>query len=519
MANKISILLHRYKRFYLALLSGALLITAFPPFELGFMAWFSLLPLLIACMKSSPKKAFWIGFVFGLPFHLYTNFYLTHVLFPYLPTYLAVIALVALVCYISLFYGLFTAFASFAYQTGAAWFFAFSIPAAWLLIEFLRSLSFLAYNVGYLGYTQWGYPLLLNMASVYGYWGLPFLIVFFQVLLLGFIQQIFSKNQAYILAGSFSILLTSGLIIPQFMPLIEGARNLDAAFIQGNIHAEQVIEDNREDRVKIYLDLTAEAMQNNPQTDLVVWPETVARINLGTGREHPNSIAALGEEFEIDLLYGARVNDNGTLYNSIAHLKPGQDNLPIYHKHRLVPFVEYFPMEKLLNRFLNLDLLLGSYNPGKDITVFNIQGIPVGGVICFESYFGDHTRLFAARGGRHIFVLTNDAWFGESIGLEQHAQAAAIRAAEMGVAVTQVANSGITISFDYKGREIFRSDKNVAAIYNLPLDFTTRKTIYVRYGDYFPAFWILFLLVATPAARLLSRKKTLDDDHRSSRIS
>jgi len=516
MVGKIKNLLHN--NYILALLSGLLLITAFPPFELGFMAWFSLLPLLIACMKSSPKKAFWVGFVFGLPLHLYTNFYLTHVLFPYLPTYLAVIALIALVFYISIFYGLFTAFASFAYQTGTAWFYSLSIPAAWLLIEYLRSLSFLAYNVGYIGYTQWDYPLILSLASVYGYWGLSFIIVFFQLLLLGFIQQKFSKKQTYFLAGSFIILLTSGLIIPRFMPISEGAGKLDAALIQGNIHAEQVIEDNREDRVKVYLDLTAEAMEKEPQADLVVWPETIARVNLAAGKEHPQSIAELGEKYQIDLLYGARVRENDTLYNSIVHLKPGQDDLTLYHKHRLVPFVEYFPMEELLNRLLNLDLLLGSYSPGEDVTIFNIQGIPVGGVICFESYFGDHTRLFAAQGGRHIFVLTNDAWFGESIGLEQHAQAAAIRAAETGVGVTQVANSGITISFDYQGRELFRSGKNVAAVYKLPLDFTTRETIYVRYGDYFPAFWILFLLVATPGI-LLFRKKAPDNNHWSTGIS
>lgn len=518
MVGEIKKMLHKHKNYFLAFFSGVLLITAFPPFELGFMAWFSLLPLLIACMNSSPKKAFWVGIVFGIPLHLYTNFYLTHVLFPYLPTYLAVIALIALVCYISMFYGLFTAFASFAYQTGPAWFYSLSIPAAWLLIEYLRSLSFLAYNVGYLGYTQWHYPLILNLASFYGYWGLPFLLVFFQVILLGILQQKYSRTPAYLIVGSFTILLTSGMLLPQLMPINEGEKELNTALIQGNIHAEQVVEENREDIVEVYLGLTAKALQNEPQTDLVVWPETVARINLGTGKEHPGSIAALAENYEIELLYGARVRDNGTLYNSIAHLKPGQDNLPLYHKHRLVPFVEYFPMEELLNRLLSLDLLLGSYSPGEDITIFNIQGTPVGGVICFESYFGDHTRLFAVQGGRHIFVLTNDAWFGESIGLEQHAQAAAIRAAETGVGVTQVANSGITISFDHQGRELLRSGKNHEAIYNLPLDFTTRETIYVRYGDYFPTFWILFLLVATPAT-LLFRKKTLDNNHGSSGIS
>ncbi len=509
MTNKIKNFVQNNRNFCLALLSGLLLITAFPPFELGFMTWFALLPLLIACLNSSPKKAFWVGFIFGLPLHLYTNFYLTHVLFPYLPTYLAVIALIALVCYISMFYGIFTVFAAFAYRTGIAWFYCLSIPAAWLLVELLRSLSFLAYNVGYLGYTQWGYPLLLNLASVYGYWGLPFLIVFFQVLLLEIMQQKLKGAAAYFTIGSFTLLLTTGLLLPLFLPTQVKNKTINTALIQGNVHPEQVVEQDRESPVKTYLDLTEKTLQKEPQIDLVVWPETVARVSLATVKEHPRSIAALGEKYEIDLLYGARVRDNDLLYNSITHLKQGQHNLPLYHKHRLVPFVEYFPMEELLNRLLSLDLLLGSYSPGEDITIFNIQDVPVGGVICFESYFGDHTRLFAAQGSRHIFVLTNDAWFGESIGLEQHAQAAAIRAAETGIGITQVANSGITISFDYQGRELFRSGKNQAAVYTLPLDFTTRETIYVRYGNYFPVFWIAFLLVATPVVLFLKKENPL----------
>ena len=206
----------------------------------------------------------------------------------------------------------------------------------------------------------------------------------------------------------------------------------------------------------------------------------------------------VAEDNGVDLLYGARVRDRDQLFNSIALITKEQERIPLYHKQRLVPFVEYFPMEELLNRLLKLELLLGSYTAGDEITVFKIDDIPLAGVICFESYFGDHTRLFAAEGSRHLFVLTNDAWFGESIGLEQHAQAAAVRAAEMGRGVTQVANSGITISFDFRGRELFRSEKNATAVCSVPLDLTTRDTIYVRYGDYFPAFWAVFLLFSIP---------------------
>ena len=56
-----------------------------------------------------------------------------------------------------------------------------------------------------------------------------------------------------------------------------------------------------------------------------------------------------------------------------------------------------------------------------------------------------------------------------------------------------MANSGITISFDYRGREIFRSPKLTEEIIITPINFDGRCTLYRRWGDYFPAFWGLFL--------------------------
>ena len=75
-----------------------------------------------------------------------------------------------------------------------------------------------------------------------------------------------------------------------------------------------------------------------------------------------------------------------------------------------------------------------------------------------------------------MFILTNDVWFDDTIGLEQHVQAAAIRAAEMGIGVTQVANSGITASYDYRGRELFRSGKSERKIFST-LNFTSSHSL------------------------------------------
>jgi apolipoprotein N-acyltransferase len=501
------ILSHKYSFLLPPLISGIILIAAFPPFEQGYLAWFALLPLLGTCLKVKPTRAFWAGLVFGLPLNLYLNLYLARVLFPYLSFPLALTAMAGLVIYISFFYALFALGASLASRMGKPWFTALAVPSIWLLSEYLRSIGFMAYNVGYLGYSQWAYPGLLNLAAFYGYWGLPFLMVFFQAILLLLWRKELAGLKLSAIAAVFLLLLTAGLIGPTFETVTGDNGQLKVSLIQGNSKPEEVIGSGKTEIMHRYLALTRQAVKAEPAVDLVVWPETVVDLDFRTGKNHHPAMIETAEELEVSLLYGARVRYNGKTFNSITLITEAQSEMTLYNKHRLVPFVEYFPLEGFLNRLLKLELLLGSYTVGEKTVIFQINGIPLAGVICFESYFGDHTRLFAAEGIDHLFVLTNDAWFGESIGLEQHAQAAAIRAAEMGLGVTQVANSGITISFDYRGRELFRTGKNETALINTAVDLTKRNTVYVRYGDYFPAFWALFLIITIPI--LLLQNATL----------
>ncbi|MDW7729552.1 MAG: apolipoprotein N-acyltransferase [Bacillota bacterium] len=486
-----------------ALLSALLLIPAYPPFEQGYLAWVALIPLITYSLKAKPVQALKAGLLFGILFHLYVNFYLTHVLFTYLSWPLAILAMILLVLYIGLYHGLFALTVNLVNRFNKPLFTAFAVPATWLLIEYLRSIGFLGYNVGYLGYSQWQYHNLLNLAALYGYWGLPFIIILFQTITVLAVSKVLQENKLAAATAIFILLVASGFILPSMATVEKEDDLIWTTLIQGNIQPTQIMGDRAEIKA-LYLDLTKQAVASG--TDLVVWPETVIDLNFNQRKDHPGELTKTADELDVAILYGARIRENDKLYNSITLYKPGFEELLVYNKVRLVPFVEYFPAEEILNSVINLDLLLGSYSEGSDITLFEIKNKPLAGIICFESYFGNHTRLFAVKGAHHLYVLTNDAWFGRSIGLDQHAQAAAIRAAEMGIGVTQVANSGITISFDYQGREMFRSAKQERETLTASLDLARRDTFYNRYGDYFPAFWAIFLMIGI--ALLAYRKFT-----------
>ncbi|NMD42764.1 MAG: apolipoprotein N-acyltransferase, partial [Firmicutes bacterium] len=265
---------------------------------------------------------------------------------------------------------------------------------------------------------------------------------------------------------------------------------------------EEILDSDRELILRRYLELTRAALEKEPGVELVLWPETVVTLVMKNGALlQRQQMIRLAGELGVDLLYGAQIYSGETPYNSIVFLSPQQGRTQVYHKQRLVPFVEYFPLEGQLNRWLDLDFKIGRYRAGDEYSLFSHRRGPLAGAICFESYFGDYTRRFARRGGRHLFIATNDVWFGESIGLEQHAQVAALRAAEMGIGVTQVANSGISISFDYRGRELMRTGKGERGFHILKLDLARRNTLYRLAGDFFPPLSLLLVAAAVLALR------------------
>ena len=497
--------------YLLPLLSGLALIPAFPPCEQGWLAWFALMPLIWFCLQAEPRRAFCGAFLFGAPLHLYLNLYLGGVLFAHLPRALAMAAMIMLVALLCFFNALFALAVSSARFLKSPLLLAAAIAALWVLMEYIRSLGFIGYNVGYLGYTQWRCPAALNIASVFGYWGLPLLAVFFQSALLLALTRKLRGRALGAAVLTFVLLFGGASLLPGLAPVTREEPPLWTALIQGCSTPEEILSSSGKKAIlERYLDLTREAVEKEPRVELVLWPETVVSLKVrdGAPRIFPE-MEQLVESLGVSILFGAQIYRDELLYNSMVLLAPGQETAQVYNKQRLVPFVEYFPLGEQLDELLNLEeLTLGAYRAGDEITLFHHRGIPLAGVICFESYFGDYTRLFALRGGRHLFVATNDAWFGETIGLEQHAQAAALRAAEMGIGVTQIANSGISISFDCLGRELMRTGKWERGFHVLPLDLARRPTLYRRAGDFVPLLCLLFLAGCAAAAlraRCLSR--------------
>ena len=491
--------------FSLPLLSAFLLILAFPRFNLWYMAWFALIPAIVFLLGSRPGTAFWGGLVFGAIFHFYINFFVNEALFDFLPRNLALLAFVLLITYLSLFYGLCFYALNRIKDIVSPISMVFLFSFLWVLMEYLRSAGFLGYTAGYLGYTQWNIPVILGLPALYGYWGLPFLMFALQAMIALRIKNLLSNRSLGKVLLVWMIIAGLGLGLPSFFPVTRENQTRNIALIQANISQNNLLEGAREN-LERYENLSRDAAAQYGDLDLIVWAETVLSTALAGGRDTLPEVRQLSEDLQVPIIYGAMVRKDDGLYNSMILLIPGREDLQSCSKKYLVPIVEYFPLNDFLNRWLNLRVILGTYERGKGINVFDLDSLPLSGVICFESFFGSYTRQFAAAGAKHLFIISNDNWLKNSNGLDQHAHMVMIRAAEMGVGVTQVANSGITISADFTGKELLRSNIDEVKILRLETDFAGRNTVYRVGGDYFIILGCLYVFFSIAKNIFLHRK-------------
>lgn len=508
---------------FLPPLTALLAALAFRPWQKGCLGWICLLPLLFYIAKESPsrKKCFCGGFLAGFLFFLNVHGYLALSVNFFFPHYFGFIAVAAAAFYSALFWGFFSVAASCILQDKHIVLPALSLPAAWVLGEYLRSLGFLGHTGGFLGYSQQSIPLLQSV-SLYGYWGLSFLMVLAQALC--FLLWRCSREKTTpipykeIISAVFIFLalLGAGLYLPSLFPVKENGSILRLALVQGNIPQEDILNPSRAPQnFQKYLDLSRRADTLYAPLNLIIWPETVFSTNVAQKRPAAaREMAALAAETKADLLLGAICKEQQQTFNSIFLQRKGE-NLKSegrYDKIRLVPFAEYFPKPELLNRFFNLNIALGTYTPGTAVQNFRYKDFSWGGIICFESYFPNPARNMVQQGAGHLFVLSNDAWFQGSSGLEQHARAAAFRALETGVGVTQVANTGHTVSFDPLGREVLRLPAAKEGTALLETKMPRRQTLYLQWGNYFlyPCVMILFYAGRSLSSGIISRNNPFD---------
>ncbi len=480
----------------IAALAGAANVFAFAPFGLHVIPVVTVALLLVLVAAAPPRRAAALGFCFGAAWFaggMYWLYISIHD-FGKTPAILAVLLMLVLIAIMAAYYALFAWLtARFSPRQPVARHLLWA-PALWALLEWIRGWfmsGFPWFALGYAHTDTW----LAGYAPLAGVFGVSLVVV----MLAGALALLLDASRAtraLALAVAAGVLLGGWMLRNTEWTRAQGVA-VDVALMQGNFGQDQKwLPENRLPTMERYWSLT----RANDDADLFIWPEAAIpalyyQLDRGFYQQLEDELL----DGEQRLLTGTLVHDyeHDVYFNSSVVL--GGPERRFYHKRHLVPFGEYFPVPDFVRHWLRLmNLPYSDFETGTDGSALRISAdLSVAVMICYEAVFGEEVITALPDAGL-LVNISNDGWFGRSIGPLQHFQIARMRAIETGRWLARATNTGVTAIVDERGDVVAQLPQFETGVLRANVEPRTGATPYVRWGNVFIAM-LSFALLAIAA--------------------
>lgn len=516
--------------------------------DLGFVAWFSFVPLYLTLTPTPSRQrergdvplasAFKKGFLFGVAYYglsLYWIFIAMHrygevsVGTSFLGVSLAVTIMAlftALACLLAIFLAPVVPL-------------SLSLPLAWVVQDFARNFfPFGGFAWANIAYTQRSFLTLLQVLDLTGVYGLSFLLILSNALLAELWIWMRKRRQFPFSLAVFFCLLFALVLIYGKLRLTwvrEASGSLPKttiSLIQGNIsQGEKWIEENSEEIISRHLKLSRPA-------DLIVWPEAafpavlppeIDRINLLRALPGPLLMGVVAYEGSLPSEWPPRPEDKSfALYNAAVLIEPGGRIVDRYYKTHLVPMGEYVPLHRWLFFLSKIVPSISSFTPGRELNLMKLPPHPppphpprtavdsgslsLGGrgvfgiTICYEDLFPEISRTLTQKGADFLVNLTNDAWYEHSSAVFQHADFSRYRAIENRRTMVRATNTGVTGFFSPAGETIASAPVFEEATLTAEVPVGGATSFYTRKGDLFAWGCVLGVILLAGAVCLKNSK-------------
>ena len=238
------------------------------------------------------------------------------------------------------------------------------------------------------------------------------------------------------------------------------------------------------------------------KSDLLIWPEAAIPTYYQYANHFLDQMHSKAIAHDAALITGipTRPTYSDNAFNSIVSAGNASG---IYHKQRLVPFGEYVPFAATIGNIMAFfELPMSTMSAGeKDqapISIHNWQSRPL---ICYEVVY-PNLAAQAAQLSDVLITISNDSWFGASIGPLQHLQMAQMRALENGRYVLRGTGNGVSAIINHKGKVVSRSEQFKQQVVSGTFYITRGKTPWTTMGYYLVPRLIAAALVLFAAAAL-----------------
>jgi len=554
-----------------AVLSGLLLAAAFPKLEQAWLAWIGFVPLLLAVRGIGARRAALLGWITGFVWQVATIYWIPSTIsnFTAIPPIAAKMILVLLAGFSAYPFVILAAFSEWISQARPARVpegglsRLLTLPAVWVVAEWLRVVVIAGFPWNPVGNTQIAYVTMAQAADLGGVYLLSAIIVLANVAI---VEALAARRAGAgsmmvpAIAGRLAIAVACPLLLFAYgmwrldeLDAIPYTGSLKVGIAQGNIAQDEKWNQRLRDRIlEKYLDLTNQAASAGAQ--LVVWPEAALPFYIQRDMRSLE-LTRVARERGIDLLVGAPgivEHEGGSLtpYNQAWLVRSSGDVEGPYNKIQLVPFGEYIPFYGLFGMVKVAVQSVGQLGAGTEYKIFDTvelsppaaagsasnappratSGAAEAGtasataatasapgaakrparfatLICYEGIFPTLTRSFAAEGADFLVNISNDAWYGDTSAPHQHLAMAAMRTIENRLPMVRSTNTGISAFITDEGRigpvtPLFHEDMVVETV--LVRDVWS---FYRAYGDVFlhlcQAFVAVVLVAGAYRRRML----------------
>ncbi|HEX5887009.1 MAG TPA: apolipoprotein N-acyltransferase [Pyrinomonadaceae bacterium] len=483
-----------------------LLIFSFPNFELYYLAWIALVPLLVTiARRPSPRSAFILGWAAGSVFFYVSCYWLTYSMIHYggLPTLLAYVLLIPGALVVGVFPGLFALLFALAIQKWGHIALLLA-PVFWTALEFIR-LSVTGQLWNAIGYSQAYNPFLIQAANWGGVYAVSFLIVSIN----SAVALLTIKRTRWTIAAALSLAALVGLAL-LLSPHAASTRPtpdelaVNVVAIQPNVPMTMVkTPAELKELLERHLLLSTKGLQSLPDDKLprlVIWPESPMNFTYGSTRAFQELVADFTKRNHTSLLFNSleAAPANGS-FNSALLVNEEGHLISQYDKIRLMPFGEYVPLPQWLPGASLITGIVGDFTPGGNYTLMPFGEGRAGVFICIESAYPWIARTMANEGADVLINISNDGYLGPTAVMRQHLANAVFRAVENGRPLLRVTNTGLSAFISADGVLQQQTGGFEVDVRNWSVNRSTViTTFYTRYGDLFVYLCtaITFLIVS-----------------------
>ncbi|MBN9564983.1 MAG: apolipoprotein N-acyltransferase [Alphaproteobacteria bacterium] len=433
---------------------------------------------------SSHRINFWIGYLHGLGMFGVSLYWINNAMFVDLSRFwwLIPIGVLTIPAILSFYVGASTYLFSKLKPFINMHFWPLLFSLLWCVFEWLRGHMFTGFPWNLLGYTLSEHLPMIQIASIFGVYGLSLILCFALVTISHSFNFYTGRGLSSLLIPTLLLSMLYGFGFWRLQEHKTTYHETNIRLVQPNISQKRRWDFSQNNAIFIeQLDLAYKTPSDKP-IHLIILPEAafssiplffehdpLRRQQVGKGLM-PGALMIVGASRFV-------IHETGEdIYNSIIVIDHKGDIVSTYDKSHLVPFGEYIPLRKPLEAIFPTTTIRKitagdrDFSFGTGIQSLNLNHYPAASpLVCYEVIFPGKVTPKNSHRSQWLLNLTNDAWYGNSAGPYQHVQIAQMRAVEEGMPMVRVAFTGISAIFDAVGRPIKMLPLETKGVIDSPL--------------------------------------------------